>query len=165
MRPIVCVLVLIAAFGFVSMQGVAQEQYGFEKLITLVGEWEAKGPDGKDVTISYELMSGGTSLMEILSESEDKNMVTIYHSDGDDLMMTHYCSMGNQPRMRAKVPGGDVREITFSFEDVTNLADPSAGHMHGLVVTFKDKNHFTQEWTMRKEGKEIPMTFAFARKK
>jgi hypothetical protein len=26
-------------------------------------------------------------------------MISVYHPDGSSFFMTHYCSMGNQPRM------------------------------------------------------------------
>jgi hypothetical protein len=47
-----------------------------ERLKTLAGEWVA-AEDGDE-------------------------MVTVYHADGPDLVLTHYCLEGNQPRMRAK---------------------------------------------------------------
>ena len=33
-------------------------------------------------------------------------MTTVYHLDGRDLVLTHYCMGGNQPRMRAKTTEG-----------------------------------------------------------
>ena len=32
-------------------------------------------------------------------------MMTMYHADKTGLMLTHYCKLGNQPRMRADRPG------------------------------------------------------------
>ncbi len=29
-----------------------------------------------------------------------ENMITMFHMDGDRLLMTHYCGAGNQPRMK-----------------------------------------------------------------
>ena len=83
----------------------------------------------------------------------ESEMVTIYHPDGDHLMMTHYCSAHNQPRMRSQTVAGGSKIITFDLVDVTNLSAPDAGHMKKLVVTFVDKDHFTQEWTWSRKGK------------
>jgi hypothetical protein len=138
---------------------------GFEKLKALAGEWQAKKDDGQLVTASYQLSSGGTSLMETLMPAKEPNMITMYHLNGDKLMMTHYCSLGNQPRMSAEVPTGEVKKLNFSFVDATNMAKPSDGHMHKLTFTFQDKDHFTQEWVMSHDGKEMPVTFNFERKK
>jgi len=86
-------------------------------------------------------------------------MVTVYHSDGNRLRVTHYCAGNNQPRMRAEPAGSDAKELTFNFVDATNLAGPTAGHMHRLVVAFSDKNHLTQKWTWRENGRENTEVF------
>jgi hypothetical protein len=80
-------------------------------------------------------------------------------------MMTHYCSAQNQPRMVAEPVSGPVTSLHFKFLDVTNLASPDAGHMHDLVVTFVDPDHFTQAWTWSEKGKEGTETFHWSRVK
>jgi hypothetical protein len=138
---------------------------GFERMKSLVGEWTGKSGDGKPVTISYALVSDGSALMEKLGMAHESDMVTLYHPDGDGLMMTHYCSAHNQPRMRAGKVSPESRRIAFDFLDATNLASPDAGHMHRLVVTFEDRNRIVQEWTWREKGKEKIETFTLERKK
>jgi hypothetical protein len=61
--------------------------------------------------------------------------------------------MGNQPRMRAKGLSKDGAKLEFGYVDATNLAKPKADHMHALVITFTDENHFSEDWTMMKDGK------------
>src|SRR3989337_104403 len=106
---------------------------GFEKMKSLVGEWTGKSRDGKPVTISYALVSSGSALMEKIGMPHESDMVTLYHPDGDSLMMTHYCAAHNQPRMRAGTVLPESRRIVFDFVDATNLASPDAGHMHRLA--------------------------------
>jgi hypothetical protein len=141
---------------------------GWEKMKFLVGEWEgtvAHGDATMPVTISYTLVSSGNSLMERLTTPDGADMVTMYHRDGARIMMTHYCASGNQPRMRAEVPSGDVASLAFSFVDATNLVSPAEEHMRNLVVRFDDADHFRQEWTHRKAGKEETGLFKYTRKK
>ena len=100
-RPIV--MVAAAMFVTVGMTGMtfgagAPANVGFEKLKTLVGTWESPMEGGKSFTVTYRLVSNGTVLME---ESGMEEMVTMYHPDGDSVMLTHYCAGNNQPRMRA----------------------------------------------------------------
>src|SRR5579863_8610060 len=71
----------------------------FARLKTLVGEWEANRPDGK-VRLAYELTGGGSALVERQAEEKMPAMMTVYHLDGDRLILTHYCMAGNQPRMQ-----------------------------------------------------------------
>lgn len=162
----------IAAIGLVALllgtlctAGPATHP-GWEKMKSLVGEWEGKhGDTGSSGTTSYKLVSNGTALMETMSAPGETEMVTVYHPDGERLMATHYCAGNNQPRMRTEAPAGDAKQLTFSFVDVTNLASPDADHMKKLVVTFQDPDHFKQEWTSRSKGKEDTVVFNFTRKK
>ncbi|MFQ5797102.1 MAG: hypothetical protein ACE5H0_00250 [Bacteroidota bacterium] len=139
---------------------------GFDKLKALAGEWQGKNPDGTPLRLTYQLFSGGSALVETMEPGGDHpSMITVYHLDGDNLMMTHYCSAQNQPRMRAKPVASKVNKIEFSFVDATNLANPSDGCMHKLVVTFVDDDHITQEWTFLEDDKESPWKFEFERNK
>jgi hypothetical protein len=133
---------------------------------SLAGEWSGTmnhGGQEMPVSVSYTLVSSGTSLMERLTTPDGSDMVTMYHPDGSRIMMTHYCSGGNQPRMRTETSSAD--SIAFDFVDATNLASPKAEHMRKLVVKFQDTDHFTQEWTHRKDGKDETGVFKYARKK
>lgn len=134
---------------------------GWDRMKSLVGQWEGKQPDGKKVTITYQLVSSDTALMETISSMHETDMVTMYHPDGKRLLMTHYCSMGNQPRMRANAPEGADR-IVFDYIDGTNVGDM---HMNKLVLSFTDATHLKQEWTSRMGGKDETMVFELARKK
>jgi hypothetical protein len=111
------------------------------------------------------LVSNGTALEEIFQSSEDDQMVTLYTADGNRLAMTHYCAAGNQPRMETGVITGDTKEFDFSFTGITNLMSPNAGHMHHLVIQIADRDHFTEQWTWRENGKDRTTTIQFTRNK
>jgi hypothetical protein len=102
------------------------------------------------------LVAGGTCLQETFRFEGDDNhtMITMYHLDGDNLMLTHYCVANNQPRMRAENISADLKEIAFTFVDATNLPDPNAGHMYKAVFNFYDDGRFDSAWTFRKDGKD-----------
>jgi len=135
----------------------------FERLISLVGEWEGTNSSGH-VKATYTLVSGGTALMERMQPTNEAEMVTLYSLDGDHLLITHYCSGGNQPSMRT----GVITELngTFSFKvfQVTGMKAPDEGHMTALILTMPDKDHFTQQWTYKGKGKEQSDLFRFTRK-
>ena len=42
---------------------------------------------------------GGSAVTETLFPGTAHEMMSVYHMDGDDLVLTHYCAGGNQPRM------------------------------------------------------------------
>ncbi len=137
----------------------------FGPLASLVGEWQGKDPEGKPMNASYQWTGNGTTLVETMTKAQKPMMMTMYHADKSGLMLTHYCKLGNQPRMRADVIGGDAKTLSFSFIDITNLALPTDPHMHKVSFTFQDQDHFTQEWMLSKDGKELPHRFEYTRAK
>lgn len=166
-RLVVILLALFTTTLFAGTpSGSGKGSAHLETLKSLVGNWKGTDKDGNPVSISYKLVSDGKALMETLGMGELKeNMVTIYHLDGDQLMLTHYCSMGNQPRMRAQTTK-DEKTLAFSFVDATNLSSPNDAHMRKVVFVFQDNDHFTQEWTMRAKRKDAPPSvFNFERVK
>jgi hypothetical protein len=127
----------------------------FEALKTLAGDWVALGKDGKatdKVISSIRVTSAGHTVQETLFPGSDHEMVTMYHLDGDDLVLTHYCSLGNQPRLRAE-PGTDVNKIAFKFVSSTNLKSPDDHHINGLTLSLDGRDHFKAEWVSCKDGK------------
>jgi hypothetical protein len=127
----------------------------FSRLKSLEGEWQGTSGKGKKVYLSFELIAGGTSVLETFKwEGSDKGMTTVYHLDGDHLMLTHYCVSNNQPRMRARLPGDDPNALKFDFLDITNQKSPEAGHMHQAMIRFIDKDHIANAWTFYQSGKE-----------
>ena len=127
----------------------------FEALKKLAGDWVELGKDGKatdKVISSIRVTSAGSAIQETLFPGSDHEMVTMYHLDGDDLVLTHYCSLGNQPRLRAE-PGTDVNKIVFKFVSSTNLKSRDDHHINGATLTLDGKDHFKAEWVSCKDGK------------
>ena len=124
----------------------------FERLKSLVGDWEADSSVGR-IQARYELVSDGHVLIERLTiAGVHDNMVTTYYLDGDKLGLTHYCGEGNQPRMQAKgiAPDGTIR---FHFAGAANLASPHDRHMHSVLIRLIDNDHFKSDWTLFDGGK------------
>lgn len=122
----------------------------YARLKTLVGEWEAETNMGK-VHVSYELIAGGTSLVEKETSDKMPAMLTVYYLDGDRLLLTHYCMAGNQPRMQARTFNPETGEVAFEFLDATNLA-PGGGHMHNVKIRVADQDHLASEWEFYEKG-------------
>jgi hypothetical protein len=125
---------------------------GFEELKALAGRWEATTPMGK-VSVTYEVVSQGHAVVERQQMAAGHEMVTVYHLDGDRLVLTHYCDTGSQPRMQAAGLDPKTNTIHFEFRDVTNLPSPDASHMHELVVGFRRPDEVSEDWTSYKDGK------------
>ena len=163
----VCVGVLVLAlFGCKTAKANNDKSGGalaFDQLKALVGEWEGKNESGA-VKITYTLVSGGTALMERMQPSNDAEMITMYSADGDKIVVTHYCSQGNQPTMKSETLKGMGNKYSFSLVSVSGLKTADEGHMVGLVLTLVDKDHLTQEWKYQDKGKTGTELFQFRRK-
>ncbi len=117
----------------------------FARLKSLVGEWQADTSRGK-ARLTYELIAGGTSLVERETGENMPAMLTVYHMDGARLMLEHYCMAGNQPRMQARSFDPKAGELSFQFLGATNLANKDTGHMHNATIRFVDSDHLTTAW-------------------
>jgi hypothetical protein len=130
----------------------ANASQAFDKLKTLARHWEATTEKGK-VTTSFELVSGGTALVEHMSMASEKEMLTVYFVDGNRLLLTHYCEAGNQPRMQAAAFDPKSSVIDFGFLDATNMPDANAGHMHHVTVRLNGPSELAEDWTFYQGGK------------
>jgi hypothetical protein len=59
--------------------------------------------------------AGGSVVMETMMAGTDYEMINMYHLDGDDLVLTHYCAGGNQPTMRLDRAKATATELPFVF--------------------------------------------------
>ena len=141
----------------------AKSAAAFERLMSLVGEWEGTNSAGQ-VKATYTLVSGGSALMERLQSANEPEMLTLYTLDGDHLNVTHYCSMGNQPQMKTAIIKELSDPLSFKIVQVTGMKTPDEGHMVGLILTMSDKDHFTQQRTYKDKGREQSDLFKFTRK-
>ena len=153
---------IAAAIAFSAVCALAQidSQKAFAAIKTMPGTWEGTSPEGP-VTVTFKVTSGGSAVMSEILGKED--MISMFHMDNHRLLLTHYCAVGNQPRMQAAVsPNGKV--ITFTYVDATNLATPDAAHMQQMILTMIDNNHHTEEWVFAGQGKEHKVVFDLHRK-
>jgi len=159
---------IVFSFAFLLLAAAAlgqtAAQKSFDQIKSLAGTWEGKNSQGEPLQVTFKSTAGGSAVMSEISGHGEDNMITMFHLDGlDRLLMTHYCGVGNQPRMVASV-SPDAKTISFNFLDATNLATPDAGHMERLVVTVFDANHHTEEWHFADHGKDIKEVFDLRRK-
>ena len=128
-----------------------------ERFKTLAGEWVA-AEDGDmvkkgDLVARYAVTASGTAVVETVFPGSEHEMVTVYHADGPDLVLTHFCMEGNQPRMRAK----DVRGSRFEFEydGGTNIDPGRDRHMHTALLELLGVDEISSEWTELDSGQPV----------
>jgi hypothetical protein len=124
----------------------------FERLKKLAGEWEGDTPNGK-ARLTIDVIANGTTIVEREQMAKAPDMVTMYHLDGNRLLLTHYCMAGNQPRMQARRFDAKTGELRFDFIDATNLPSETTGHMRAVSMRLVDDDHLTSEWQFYENGK------------
>ncbi len=175
-RLLACGLVLVG----VSVLAIAAEKHehspaatknaGLDKLKTLVGTWVMADKDGKpteDVVSVIKLTAGGSAIHETLFPGQPHEMVSIYTADGPDVLMTHYCMLGNQPRMKASTKG-ITNKLNFEFAGGTNLDPKKDKHMHAATLTIVDADHYEVDgigWEDGAPAKEMCNGMKLIRKK
>jgi hypothetical protein len=126
-----------------------------EQFKSLAGKWIGKmgtGSESHDAVVTYRVTSNGSAVVETIDPDGAHEMVTVIHPDGDDLVLTHYCAIGNQPRMRTSGKS-DGKNVKFAFVDATNLKSPKDMHMHDVAFEFVDKDTIKTTWRNYLDGK------------
>jgi hypothetical protein len=123
----------------------------FSRLKALVGDWDVESSRGKAHS-RFELIAGGSVLLEHFTEPGGQEMLTAYHLDGSRLVLTHYCVAGNQPQMVAEKFDRASGELDFAFAGGSNIS-PGAGHMHDAVFHLASNDHFDAKWDFVEAGK------------
>lgn len=163
------VLVALAAAGIaVAIEPPAKEDKPAEAarpaanlldpIKALAGEWEMKDEQGKvELASVFRVTSAGSAVQETMFPGTDHEMVNIYHLDGPGtLVITHYCAVGNQPRMTGgapKAPGVYEFTIKDPMKDVSNLKSPDGMYMGQLTLTIQDNDHVVEDWLHTSKGK------------
>lgn len=153
-------LVICLALARLCQAEDAAAAKALEQLKSLVGNWEGTaqwtgartGSYSMDAT--YYVTGNGSALVENLITEKEPAMTSVYHLDGNDLRLTHFCGAQNQPRLKARRIDLDHKAFDFDFVDITNLKSPSAAHVHGLEMRLIDSNHINITFLFKGDGKE-----------
>src|SRR5262245_8705906 len=107
----------------------------FEQMKKLIGTWEGTSKMGgkeEKVTATYELTSGGNAILEKLMAGTPHEMVSIYHPEGKTVAMTHYCMVGNQPKMVMKT--STPTSVAFEMKGASGIGSKKEMHMHAVDI-------------------------------
>jgi len=153
----------LAACGFVPAHTAGQKNDAgvttFDRFKGLAGDWTGTGG-----TVRFKVSSGGSVVQQIYFPDSEQEMTNMITRDGSDVVLTHYCMVGNQPRMKAsdKASGNSV---AFTFVSAGNLKSPNSMHMHNVTFTFVDADTIKETWTSWKDGKKAGPDDVFTHKR
>jgi len=119
----------------------------------LVGTWveaDENGNPTEEIVSVYRVTAGGSAVIETLFPGSDHEMISMYCMDGKDLILTHYCVLGNAPTYR-----GERTEDGFSWKclGARNLEAHEGAHMHEGRTQLVDQDHIRGTWLQTENGK------------
>ena len=100
--------------------------------------------DPDEPFVSYSVSSAGHSVIEKLFVGKPNEMTSVYYLDDGRLMMDHYCSLGNQPRMVAI--DGQENEIPFKLIVVSNMNNQNDLHISSHSLEFVGSDELIARW-------------------
>ena len=105
--------------------------------------------------VSVKTKAAGSAVVHTYREGTPGEMETVFHMDGDTLLLTHYCALQNAPVLQF-VKSNKPGELKFVFKGGTNF-DPSVdAHLHESTFQIIDKNTIEQRSTVFTNGKADP---------
>jgi hypothetical protein len=126
-----------------------------ERFKALAGDWVSAEDNEMvkkgDLVARYTVTGGGSAVVETIFPGTAHEMVTVYHADGPDLVLTHYCTEGNQPRMRARDAHGT--RFDFAFDGGSNIDPQRDRHMHSASVELVSADEIRSAWNELADGK------------
>jgi len=136
-------------------------------LTTTSGAWEpqvggqhehggATAPTGSPANIvSVKTKALGSAVVHTYAAGTPGEMETVFHMDGDQLLLTHYCALQNAPVLRF-VKSDKPGELKFVFQGGTNFDPKVDAHLHESTFQIKDKDTIEQRSTVFANGKPSP---------
>ena len=160
-----CVCVCAASAGVAQTKSPAA--LGLDRLKALQGDWvDVDGTFGQKgkVAVTYRVTGGGNTVIETFPVGTANEMVTVYHLDGSNLVLTHYCAGNTQPRMASKGLQGNT--LNFEFAGGANIDPAKTSHMHSATIEFVSADEIRATWHNWNNGKtDHSAAFRIVRKK
>ncbi len=161
------VLTTIAVVAFALCNGIPAQAgvdaaTTFDQLKALEGTWTGT-PEGLGeateeadmmpaVVHEFKTSAAGTVVMETMNPGTEHEMINMYHIDGDDLLLTHYCAGNNQPRMRLNRETSSADNLVFDFAGGTNLDPAVDSHIHSANIRILDDGSLDSIWQSHADG-------------
>jgi hypothetical protein len=127
----------------------------FERIESLAGDWyvvDAEGRRTEKLVSRYRLTAGGSAVLETLFPGTENEMITLYHRDGEEVVLTHYCVVGNAITYRATLEDGD---LSYRCTGGRNMESEDDRHMHEGRVAFEGEDRYRSTWRMVEKGELV----------
>jgi hypothetical protein len=112
--------------------------------------WSGARQGTGEIAANYTLAKFKNSVTENLMMDGTPYMTSVYHLDGSDLRVTHFC-VESQPRLKADRLDAAAGSAHFALVDVTN-AGPKSGYVEEISLTNTDPKTLRIEFVFKGNG-------------
>jgi len=131
----------------------------FEYFKSLAGEWHSAATEAHHGSTSpgtrFEVKAHGSAVVQTVYEGQPNEMESIFHMDGGELLLTHYCALQNAPVLRFAASDEPGR-IDFVFHGGTNFDPAIDAHFHEGTFVVKDKDTVESSYVVFANGEATP---------
>ena len=155
-------------FYFSSLSYAAEKSSGFLQMQNILGKWEGtlirSAQEDIPISLEYKLISDGSAIVEHSNE-DGTEMMTAFADQNGELLATHYCALGNQPKLT--VSKSTDTSVSFSTDRKLSGLDPS---QDSFVDTWtfsdlkKDTDQFTYTYTVLNSDNTVEKNSAVMRR-
>ncbi len=125
---------------------------------SLVGDWDGSSSDsqhGSYPAATFRVMAAGSAVVETVLQGHPNEMESIFHMDGGDLLLTHYCALQNAPVLRFE-PTEEQGLLKFVFHGGTNFDPAVDAHFHEGTFKIRDANTVESTFVVHAGGEAQP---------
>ncbi len=130
----------------------------FRLLTELEGRWIGSGgtlgTKPEETVHELTVAAGDSVVMEVMDPGGEREL-NVYHLVGGDLMLTHYCGAGIQPRLKLDLARAAPGVLPFVFVDGSGFDPDMDRHIHSSRLVVRHGGHVESWWTAEKEGQVV----------
>jgi hypothetical protein len=149
-------LALVAAAAFSTANAATTSgidtKTAFARMKSLSGDWTGPKMMGHRMNMNFRVIAGGSAVLATCFAGTPMEMITVYYIKGDKLVLTHYCMLGNQPRMKLNARASSADTLVFDFAGGDNIKTTKA-HMHAETLHFVGRNKIESTCMNCEKGK------------
>jgi hypothetical protein len=130
----------------------------FRLLTELEGRWLGSGgslgTEPEETVHELTVAAGDSVVMEVMDPDGEREL-NVYHLVEGELMLTHYCGAGIQPRLRLDLDRAAPGVLPFVLVDGSGFDPDMDRHIHSSKLIVRDGGHVESWWTAEKEGQVV----------
>jgi hypothetical protein len=147
-------LVAVATFATANAKttGGIDTKTAFARMKSLSGDWTGPKMMGHRMDMNFRVIAGGSAVLATCFAGTPMEMITVYYINDGKLVQTHYCILGNQPRMKLNDKTSTPDTLVFDFAGGDNIKATKM-NMHGETLHFSGRNRIESTCTSEEKGK------------